>query len=43
MQTPQENEKGYDDNSPVNHAEKLEGKLLQSMELVTTTFTTKTH
>ena len=28
MQTPQENESGYDDNSPVNHAEKLEGKLL---------------
>ena len=28
MQTPQENPKGYDDNSPVNHAEKLEGSLL---------------
>jgi dipeptidyl-peptidase-4 len=28
MQTPQENESGYDDNSPVNHADKLEGKLL---------------
>ena len=28
MRTPQENESGYDDNSPVNHAEKLEGALL---------------
>ena len=28
MQTPQENPSGYDDNSPVNHAEKLEGELL---------------
>lgn len=28
MQTPQENASGYDDNSPVNHADKLEGKLL---------------
>lgn len=28
MQTPQENPSGYDDNSPVNHADKLEGKLL---------------
>ena len=28
MQTPQENQSGYDDNSPVNHAEKLEGELL---------------
>jgi dipeptidyl-peptidase-4 len=28
MQTPQENESGYEDNSPVNHAEKLEGHLL---------------
>ncbi|MGB1075967.1 MAG: S9 family peptidase [Flavobacteriales bacterium] len=28
MQTPQENPSGYDENSPVNHAEKLEGKLL---------------
>lgn len=28
MQTPQENESGYDDNSPVNHAEKLKGSLL---------------
>ncbi len=28
MQTPQENERGYDDNSPVNHAEKLQGDLL---------------
>lgn len=28
MQTPQENESGYDDNSPVNHAEKLQGELL---------------
>jgi len=28
MRTPQENEKGYEDNSPVNHAEKLKGKLL---------------
>lgn len=28
MQTPQENESGYDDNSPINHVEKLEGKYL---------------
>lgn len=28
MQTPQENEDGYDDNSPINHVEKLEGKYL---------------
>ena len=28
MQTPQENESGYEDNSPVNHADKLEGALL---------------
>lgn len=28
MQTPQENPKGYDDNSPINHVENLEGKFL---------------
>ena len=28
MQTPAENESGYDDNSPVNHAKKLKGSLL---------------
>jgi len=28
MRTPQENPKGYDDNSPINHADKLEGALL---------------
>lgn len=28
MQTPQENEEGYDDNSPINHVEKLKGKYL---------------
>ncbi|MFZ8835481.1 MAG: S9 family peptidase [Flavobacteriales bacterium] len=28
MQTPAENAGGYDDNSPVNHAEKLKGSLL---------------
>ena len=28
MRTPQENAEGYDDNSPINHAEKLEGPLL---------------
>jgi dipeptidyl-peptidase-4 len=28
MQTPQENPDGYDDNSPINHVEKLEGKYL---------------
>jgi dipeptidyl-peptidase-4 len=28
MQTPAENASGYDDNSPVNHANKLEGALL---------------
>ena len=28
MQTPQENEDGYDDNSPINHVEKLKGKYL---------------
>jgi len=28
MRTPKENNEGYEDNSPVNHAEKLNGKLL---------------
>ena len=28
MQTPQENEAGYDDNSPINHVEKLKGNYL---------------
>jgi dipeptidyl-peptidase-4 len=28
MQTPQENPSGYDDNSPLNYADKLEGKFL---------------
>ncbi|HAM99955.1 MAG TPA: S9 family peptidase [Marinilabiliales bacterium] len=28
MRTPQENSSGYDDNSPINHAAKLKGKLL---------------
>jgi len=28
MQTPQENPSGYDDNSPINHVEKLEGSYL---------------
>ncbi len=28
MRTPKENNEGYEDNSPVNHAEKLKGKLL---------------
>ena len=28
MQTPQENPKGYDENSPINHVDKLEGKYL---------------
>jgi dipeptidyl-peptidase-4 len=28
MQTPQENASGYDDNSPINYADKLEGKYL---------------
>ena len=28
MQTPQENPTGYDDNSPINHVDKLKGKLL---------------
>jgi dipeptidyl-peptidase-4 len=28
MQTPQENPTGYDDNSPINHVNKLKGKLL---------------
>ncbi len=28
MQTPQENEQGYDDNSPINHVDKLEGNYL---------------
>jgi len=28
MQTPQENPSGYDENSPINHADKLKGKLL---------------
>lgn len=28
MRTPQENERGYDDNSPINHVDKLKGSLL---------------
>lgn len=28
MQTPQENPSGYDDNSPINHVDKLQGKFL---------------
>ena len=28
MRTPRENPNGYDDNSPINHADKLKGKLL---------------
>jgi dipeptidyl-peptidase 4 len=28
MQTPQENEQGYDENSPINHVEKLKGNYL---------------
>ena len=28
MRTPQENAEGYDDNSPINHVDKLEGKVL---------------
>lgn len=28
MRTPQENPSGYDDNSPINHVEKLQGKYL---------------
>jgi dipeptidyl-peptidase 4 len=28
MQTPQENPTGYDDNSPINHVQKLKGKFL---------------
>ena len=28
MRTPQENPKGYDDNSPINHVDKLKGKFL---------------
>ncbi len=28
MRTPQENADGYDDNSPINHVDKLKGKLL---------------
>ncbi|MBF6607888.1 MAG: S9 family peptidase, partial [Flavobacterium sp.] len=28
MQTPQENASGYDDNSPINHVDKLKGKYL---------------
>lgn len=28
MRTPQENPKGYDDNSPINHVDKLTGKFL---------------
>ena len=28
LQTPQENPSGYDDNSPINHADKLKGNLL---------------
>ena len=28
MRTPQENAKGYDDNSPINHVSKLKGNYL---------------
>ena len=28
MQTPQENANGYDDNSPINHVDKLKGSYL---------------
>lgn len=28
MRTPQENSEGYDDNSPINHVDKIKGKLL---------------
>ena len=28
MRTPEENEDGYDDNSPINHVEKLKGNYL---------------
>jgi dipeptidyl-peptidase-4 len=28
MQTPQENASGYDENSPINHVEKLKGNYL---------------
>lgn len=28
MQKPQENSDGYDNNSPINHVDKLKGKLL---------------
>jgi dipeptidyl-peptidase-4 len=28
MRTPQENREGYDDNSPINHVEKIKGALL---------------
>ncbi|MBS1655367.1 MAG: DPP IV N-terminal domain-containing protein, partial [Bacteroidetes bacterium] len=28
MRTPQENPKGYDDNSPINHVDKIKGKFL---------------
>ena len=28
MRTPQENAEGYDDNSPINHVDKLVGKYL---------------
>jgi len=28
MRTPQENPKGYDDNSPINHTDKIKGKFL---------------
>lgn len=28
MRTPQQNASGYDDNSPINHVDKMEGKLL---------------
>ena len=28
MQTPQENASGYDDNSPINYADKLQGNYL---------------
>ena len=33
MQTPQENTSGYDDNSPINYADKLEGENVLILEL----------
>ena len=38
MRTPQENEDGYENNSPINHVEKLKGKLFSSSNILSFSF-----